>query len=81
MMPKFEMNEKVLYEVSTAANDHIQLSEVLVFTIVGIRRTSSSTHVEYLYDLSRDPPLPYHSGRIDFERIPEKSIEKLKEKE
>ncbi len=74
--PRFSMNEWVKYTV-TAKNGEFELREEMEFLVVGIRRTSSSTDIEYEYCLSNDPASAYHAGKVSFNNIPEDALRKV----
>lgn len=68
--PLYRINDKVFFTVVAKNGDFI-LERDEEFTIVGIMRSSSTEDVIYKYDLSQDPPLPYHNGKIHFQNIDE----------
>jgi hypothetical protein len=74
--PKFHIGQRVIYNV-TATVAGIQLSKKSEFTIVAVYMSSSTTDRTYTYDLSNDPPGPYHCGGTTFKQTNERDLEAM----
>lgn len=66
--PEFWPGQRVWFKITAEAAGK-QLSSWVNFYIVGCRMTSSDRASYFVYDLSWDPPSPYHYGVVHFTYI------------
>jgi hypothetical protein len=67
--PEFWPGQGVWFEVSVLAAGKT-LSQWVHFFIVGCRMTSDTERLLWEYDLSYDPPRPWHYGTTHFRGVP-----------
>lgn len=78
--PEFWPGQGVYFEVE-AETAGVKMSKWVHFYIVGCRMDSDSDNRFWTYDLSRDPPAPWHYGKVEFRNIPGKRLTLLSEEE
>lgn len=66
--PEFWPGQGVFFEIEAEAAGK-KLRQWMHFYIVGVHMTSDTERRYWLYDLSYDPPAPYHYGETHFTRI------------
>jgi len=66
--PEFWPGQGVFYEVEAEVAGET-LRKWAHFYIVGCRMSSDAEKRFWLYDLSNDPPRPYHYGKVQFRGI------------
>jgi hypothetical protein len=66
--PEFYPGQRVWYEVKTTVAG-VPLSGWSEFTVVGCQMDSDTERTIFHYDLSNDPPGPWHYGKISFPRV------------
>lgn len=71
--PKYLMGQTVWHEVQAEVADQL-LTKWVGFTVVGCQMSSDTERVTWTYDLSRDPPAPYHYGKTHFSRVSETKL-------
>ena len=65
----FLPGQGVFFDVEAEVNG-IKLSKRSHFYIVGCRLTSDTEKIYCVYDLSNDPPGPYHYGEVQYRNVP-----------
>jgi len=71
--PRYAMGQVVEMDVGGTING-VHISQVCLFTVVGIRMQSDARRRTYVYDLSDDPPYPWHYGRTNFPSVDEQKL-------
>ncbi len=71
--PRYGMGQVVDYEVAAEVSG-VRVASVLPFTVVGIHMGSSTDKLTWSYDLSNDPPSPYHYGKVTFQHVDEDAL-------
>lgn len=77
--PRFAMGQVVEMDVGGEIGG-VHISQVCKFTIVGIHMGSDDARLTYAYDLSDDPPFPWHYGKTNFPAVDEKKLRLSAEK-
>lgn len=71
--PKYAMGQPVEMDVGGVIGG-VHIHEICRFTIVGIHMDSSTDGLTWKYDLSDDPPAPWHYGKTNFPAVDEKKL-------
>jgi hypothetical protein len=66
--PEFMPGQGVYFEICAEVSGH-RLSKWAHYFIVGCRMESSTDDRYWVYDLSDDPPSPYHYGEVKFKSV------------
>ena len=66
--PEYWPGQGVWFQVCAEANG-VKLDQWTHFYIVGCRMSSDSERRFFVYDLSFDPPAPYHYGKVHFQNV------------
>lgn len=66
--PEFAPGQGVWFEVTAEAAGKT-LSQWTHFYVVGLTMASDTEHRLWLYDLSYDPPAPWHYGEVHFRGV------------
>ena len=66
---EFLPGQGVFFDVEAEVNG-VKLSKRSHFYIVGCRLTSDTEKIYCVYDLSNDPPGPYHYGEVQYRNVP-----------
>jgi len=72
--PQFWPGQGVFYLVQAVSQGGVVLQEWRHFYIVGIHMDSDAERRLWLYDLSNDPPAPYHYGTVQVARAKEADL-------
>jgi hypothetical protein len=59
--PRYQMGQSVPH-IITAEASGFDLSRTVLLTIVGVKMSSGTDGLLWVYDLSKDPPAAYHYG-------------------
>ncbi|NOX50673.1 MAG: hypothetical protein GXP16_09075 [Gammaproteobacteria bacterium] len=71
--PDYWPGQGVWFEIEAEAAGK-ELKQMVHFFIVGCQMESGADSRYWVYDLSYDPPAPYHYGTVHFRRIPGASL-------
>jgi hypothetical protein len=72
--PTFALGDTVIHRVEADVGG-VKIAQDVALVVVGLRLTSSSERHTFAYDLSTDPPQPYHYGSgVQFTAIPEEKL-------